>query len=150
MRKAIIIASICCAPVLSGCAAATQLLEGLVQSTQGSQWLGSALDLAASGAKAYFARHPNMERQQEVADALHKARLLKQVYDATLATTKALDSGDIEKAKMAAIDGFEALRILMKDFGVLDALAPPGGAEGNAPDPKPFTLPTAAELTERM
>ena len=136
--------------LLGGCAPALAALQGLVRSTQGSQWLGSVLDVAETGAAAYFDRHPSIERQQDVAQAIRVARQAQEALDRVLAAVDAVESGDAEKARSEALTAYASLRALLAELGVLTATPPPGGAEGNAPSPVPLLLPTVAEVDARL
>lgn len=128
---------------LAGCSG---LLGALSTVAQGAQVLSSLVDVANTGQDAYFARHPDLERQQEVAAALHRARLAISALDAATAAAKAADDGDLEAAKVGALEAYSELRKLLDEMGVLTATAPSGGADGNAPDPEPFELPPAGQV----
>jgi hypothetical protein len=119
---------------LSGCS----LLPALVQ---GAQWLGTVIDVADSGADAFFARHPSLEAESKVDAHMHRARLALAALDAALAA-----GGDTTKARAEALASYAALRTLLADLGVLSATSPAGGAETDAPKPEPFNLPSPDEV----
>lgn len=119
--------------VLTGCAS---LLPALAKIAQGAQWLGTVIDVADSGANAYFARHPNAEREQRVDAAVRRARIALAALDASLAASK----GD-DNARSEALKAYTELRSLLADLGVLSATPPDGGAETDAPEPEPLVLP---------
>jgi len=132
---------------LSGCGA---VMSALAAAGQGSQWLASALDVAEAGSDAYFARHPSLERQQQVSTAVRQARLGQAALDAALATAESADAGNIEKARSDALTAYGALKALLDELGVTSAKGPLGGAETEAPIPEPFALPTEADLAARL
>jgi hypothetical protein len=132
--------------LIGGCAALGQL----ARSAQGSQWLGSVLDVAAAGADAYFDRHPSLEREQQVRRALRVARTAQEALDAALAVADAADAGDVQRARTAALQAYSALRDLLGELGILDGRPPPGGADAGGPDPGPLELPTSAELAAAL
>ncbi len=130
----------------SGCAAIPAILSGLQAVSQLGQVIGSALDVADDGSKAFFARHPNLDSQQVVGRSLLAARRALAAYDAAAATVEALDAEKLPEAKAEALKSFGEIRALLQELGILDATPPPGGVESDAPEPDPFELPTVAEL----
>lgn len=94
--------------------------------------VGNALEIldgAASGAEAYFARHPSLDNEAAVVDAVALVRA-------------AIDSDE----KTKAVETYGELRSLLDGLGVLSATPPDGGAETDAPEPEPFELPTDEEF----
>lgn len=134
----------------SGCTA-SQFAAGIDYVARGASWLASAIDAGESGADRYFARHPNGEREEKVAEAVHRARLASEALDAALAVAGAAAAKDYDRARTAALDAYQALVSLLSELGVLDALPPAGGAEAEGvPEPEPFSLPTVAEVGARL
>lgn len=131
--------------VLPGCEALPGILSA---ASRGASVLAAAIDAGDSGQQVYFARHPSPERESTVLAIIHKARLAQVAYDAALAATKAADDGNLAEAKKKAIETYNAMYELLKEFGILDAKGPPGGAESeDAPIPEPFQIPKdAAEI----
>jgi hypothetical protein len=125
--------------LLTGCAG---LLPAL---SAGASWLGTVLDVAQGGAGAYFARHPNLETEQRVDAAELRAR------KALAALQAALAAGETDgQVRAEALAAYEGLRVLLGEAGVLDARAPAGGAETEAPPPEPLLLPTVAEVKAHL
>jgi hypothetical protein len=113
------------------------------QVAQGAQWLGSLLDVADAGQRAYFDRHPSIEGEPRVAEAITRSRLALATLDHALAAGSAEDQAT---ARREAVAAYEALRKLYDELGVLDARPSPGGPETDAPLPKPLPLPTGEEV----
>jgi hypothetical protein len=128
---------------LTGCAAFPAILAGVAQ---GAQLLGSALDLAETGAEVYNARHPNQEREDAIRQALAKSRAALVALNAAVASGKAADDGDTVAARKAALEAYEQLRSLLDETGVLGAVPAAGGAETAAPKPEPLALPPVAAI----
>lgn len=131
----------------AGCAALPQILAGVAQ---GSQYLGSLLDVAESGSDAYFARHPSLERESKVAQAIRRARLAQAALDASVAAAASADDGNMSKARSDALEAYKALRDLLDELGVTSATPPPGGAETEAPPPEPFELPPPDDVGRHL
>jgi len=128
---------------LTGCPA---LWAALPRVAAGASMIGSLLDVAAAGANAYLARHPNQATQQQVQTALRRAHAaVAALHEAALAASDAHD-GDLAKARTEAVDAYGELLALLLATGILDATPPPGGAEGSAPLPEPLHLPDAATV----
>lgn len=150
---ATIIVALMVPPALSGCtpaqrAAAADVLAGV---SQGASWLGAALDAADTGSELFFARHPNAEREADVAEALHRARLAHEALEGLIAAADSLDDPRLEHVRSRALAAYGALRALLASLGVLDASAPDGGAESEfANPPLPFALPTQDEIAARL
>lgn len=124
--------------LLSGCAA---FGEVLAKAAQAGQVIGTAIEVADRGAEVYFARHPSPEREPKVRDAIDRAR------DGLLAYDRAVALGqNVDRARVDALASYEAMRKLLDELGILDAVAPSGGAETDAPPPKPFDIPSSDEL----
>jgi hypothetical protein len=128
---------------LSGCAG---VLDALVKTAQGAQWIGTVVDVAEAGAEAYFDRHPNLEDSRRVEAATRRTRSALAALDALLAVADAAGEGDVERAKQEALKAYAELRSLLAELGVLSATPPAGGAESDAPEPLPFELPTPEEI----
>jgi hypothetical protein len=111
---------------LVGCSATGPILKGVSDAL-------SIIDTVAAGAQKYFDRHPSMEREDEIGEAL------KLVREATKAENR-------EKA----IELYDDLRQKLDDFGIIDAVPPDGGAETNAPKPEPLNVPTTAEFESTL
>lgn len=129
---------ILCLCLLTGCSA---FFDSLDKTAQGSQWLATIIDVAASGADAYFARHPSLEREQKIEIAVFRARQALAALDAAIAT-----ANEVEAARAQALQAYENLRKLLAEMGVLSATPPAGGAETEAPEPQPFDLPSPATV----
>jgi hypothetical protein len=127
--------------------AASDAMQGI---SKGASWLGAALEVADSGASAFFSRHPNAEREAEVSQALHRARLAHEALEGLIAAADSLDDPRLEHVRSRALAAYGALRALLESLGVLDATAPDGGAESEAPLPLPFALPTQDEIAARL
>ena len=121
--------------MLSGCSG------WLPKVAQGAQWLGSVIEIADAGADAYFARHPNQDQEIEVDTAVRHAKQALAALDAAYATVDALDHEDVKTARTAAVKAYSELRDLLSGLGILSATPPMGGAETDAPDPKPMPMP---------
>jgi len=138
---AIMLSSLC------GCA---ELLPFVSRVAQGAQWIGSLVDVAEAGSSAYFARHPQQTAERDVGAAVMRARSALAALNAATAAAKATDDGDVDAAKREAVAAYDALRTLLDDLGVLGAIPPDGGAETDAPDPRPVVLPTADAVANIM
>ena len=121
-------------------------LSALGKVAQGAQYLGTVVDVAAAGADAYFARHPNREASDTVDEALYTARTSLQALDAILAMGDAATREDLATAKAGAMRAYIALRQLLDQLGVLTGTGPAGGAETDAPLPGPVDLPTGRAM----
>lgn len=125
-----------------GCTPA-EFLTGLTKVMQGSQYLHSAIDVAEAGADAFFRRHPSMDREAAVAKAIRVARQATAALDAALATIEDLSDKDWKAARSKALDAWDALKSILDEFKIPQAVPPDGGAENTAaPTPEPFDLPT--------
>lgn len=94
--------------------------------------VGSAIEIVndvASRVDAYFARHPNQDNAEAVADIVNALR------DAL--------AGD-ERDKAVAL--YADLLDLLDTLGIPQAAPPAGGAETTTAEPQPFTPPTVAEF----
>lgn len=130
---------------LAGCGGAGAILSALGSAAQAGQVIGSLLDVAEDGADAYLARHPSQELQERVAGALRRARAAVADYDRVVATAHST-ARQIAAARDLALARYEELRAELEEAGVLDARAPDGGAETEAPEPVPLALPTREQL----
>lgn len=128
-----------------GMVASCSMLPALAQVGAGAQYLGSLIEVADAGARAWLDRHPSLEAQQQIDTTLRRARQALALLDAAVAA-----GDDIEAARLEALSRYEELRMVLEQVGVLDAVAPEGGAESGAPDPEPLALPTAVEVAEVM
>jgi hypothetical protein len=108
---------------------------------QGSQYLGTLIDVADTGSKLYFDRHPNLQAEREVRQRLQQARLAQQALDASLAAAQGAADGDVQTARTEALRAYTALRELLQSLGIPQAIPPAGGAETDAPEPRPFDMP---------
>lgn len=138
MRRRAFISLLALAPALAGCPEAATVLRAV---SKGAAWLSTIIDTAESGAATYYKRHPNQEAEAQIADAVEKARSasnrLAAIADAA--------------TKQDALAAFLELKGLLADLGVLEALAPAGGAENtDADDPEPFDLPDEAEAAAHL
>lgn len=123
-----------------GCAG---LLPALMQAAQGAQFLGTVIDVASSGADAYFARHPSQESEARVEAAVRGARVALAALDAALAKSGAAKSPEAVTARRDALAAYSELRSTLDGLGILSATPPEGGAESEAaPKPEPFDIPT--------
>jgi len=132
--------------LLAGCA---QLGPVLAAAAQGAQYLGTVLDVAEAGADAYLARHPHQSTEEVLDDAERYARQALATYNAMLTMGEAVDQGELEQARLAAVDAYDELYSLLDTLGVLRARAPDGGAETSAPLPQPLQLPPPNEVEAR-
>lgn len=128
------------APTCTGCAPFDHLLRA-TQRTSASSYLASLLDVAEAGAKAYFDRHPNLERERAIEE--HLVRLRKAIAQVNAALAKGEDAA---AAIEAAIARYQALRELLASVGVLSGEPPAGGPETDAPRPEPLDLPDVEEV----
>ena len=137
------------AAAVTGCGPAMAVLDGLTAAAKAGnlgQVVGSYLDVADLGKSAFFRRHPSLDRQNKVDDALTGARQALAAYDAAVNAGQSVAEGKLPAAKAALLKAYSAVRALLESMGILDATPPEGGAETDAPKPEPFELPTAAEL----
>ena len=112
-----------------------------------ASWLGSVLDAAEAASVVYHQRHPSMQREQEFAVALKRARLaVVAMKGAALAGSES----DAVAARKEALEAYRALRELLADGHVLDAAPATGGSETSAPMPEPVTLPTVDEVAAKL
>lgn len=132
---------------LCGC---TGFLSTLAKVAQGAQYLGTVVDVAAAGADAYFARHPNREASDTVDQAVFAAEKALLALDALLAMGDAAGRDDLATARAEALRAYVALRQLEDQLGILSATGPAGGAETDAPLPGPVDLPTAEEMRRAL
>lgn len=116
----------------------------------GAQWLGTVLDVARGGADAYLARHPNAEAADRIAAEERRARAQLAALEALIAGGDAIDEGERDRARAAAVEAYAKLREVLKQEGVLDARPAPGGAETESPAPEPLELPTVDEVAARL
>jgi len=129
---------------LPGCAG---FMHALQNAEQAAQWLGSVVDVAEAGSRAYFARHPNQERQDDVSLQIDRTRKSLQALNAALATAEAIDAKDVQAARVAALEAYAALYDLLDNYGVRTATPPAGGAETTAALPEPLDIPPPEQLT---
>lgn len=127
---------------LSSCAAFPRVLAALAKGSQVATSVGHAVDYAETMAAAYYARHPSTEAAS-VAQLVQAARAALTAYDAAVRTGRGLDG-----AEQSLREAYDALRSALDGLGVLAARPPAGGAETDAPLPKPFELPTSQELLD--
>lgn len=133
MKRIVLLLVLC-----AGC----QLLPALAA---GASWLGSLLDVAEAGATAFDRRHPSVERSEKIAQGVLVARKALAALDAAIAAGE-----DPANARAEALQAYAELRAMLDAAGVLDARAPAGGAETEAPMPEPLPLPTPAEVEARL
>jgi hypothetical protein len=128
-----------------GCAAAPGILAGIAQ---GAQLLGHVLDAADVGADRFNARHPDMQRQDDVRETLLRAR------EAVVALDRALASGsseEVDRRRRAAAQAYEELYALLEATGILDGTCKDcGGAESESAMPGPLALPRPTEIGEAL
>lgn len=127
--------------------AASDVFAGI---SRGAAWLSSALDVAETGSGAFFRRHPNVEAEQSVAEAIHKARLAVEALDAVVAAADSLEDPRLEHVRATALHAYDAVRSLVVALGITSAQAPPGGAEAEAPEPRPFELPSRPAMAAAL
>lgn len=148
MRRMLVVLLLFLAPVcLTGCA---PFWQALTVASQGARYLSSALDVAAGGADAWFARHPARESEQEVKAALLRARATQAALDAALAAAASAERGTAAEQRAAALLAYGELRNLLDALGILEGRAPAGGAETGAPMPHPVYLPTVEQLSRHL
>lgn len=109
----------------------------------GFSWLGQVLDVAQAGSRAWLARHPSHEAEDQVDEAILRARSASAALGAALA---AGDRGDAAKARVEAVAAYRDLRALLDRLGILEGRPAIGGAETEAPRPGRLDLPTAEQL----
>jgi len=112
----------------------TDAMAALNEGTRYASTVGHWLNVAETGARVFFARHPS-PNEAKVTAALHTARTALAAYDAVVEA-----GGDVKAAEAALREAYGALRELLSELGVLDASAT-GGPETEAPRPEPFELP---------
>lgn len=134
--------------VAGGCSA--QQLATLAKFAQGAQYLGTLIDVADTGSRLFFDRHPNMEGEQHVKQRIAEARRAQQALDRVLAAASAAGAGDVQGAQTAALQAYAELRDLLYDLGVPQAKPPAGGPETDAPEPTPFELPPKDRVAALM
>ena len=127
----------------AGCAS---LLPALAKAAQGAQWIGTVIDVADAGSSAYFARHPNLESERKVDDALRASQGALAALNAALASAEAATDEDVVKARSEALKAYNELYKVLSDLGVLTATPPDGGAETDAPTPEPLDIPKPEQL----
>lgn len=128
---------------LPGAACIGSALPAIIQ---GAQLLGSAIDVADAGQRAYFSRHADMEAQIKAATAVRYARAALLALNSAQAAAQSADDGDLVAAKKSALESYKQMRALFGKLGVLTAAPRAGGADGMGPDSEPVDLPTADEL----
>ena len=131
-----------------GCSPA--MLSAVTKAAQVTQWIGSLLDVADGGQRLYFNRHPNMEAEQRVAEALRVARAAVAAADRAVAAAESAEDGNMVHASEQELKAYGELRALLQELGVLDGIAAPGGAESDAPAPGKLDLPTVAEIAQHI
>jgi hypothetical protein len=136
------LAPIVLALALTGCAGCAAF--GQLAKMAGSQWLGTVLDLAEASSERYFERHPN-QRAHEVATAHLDVLRAQAAYDRAVR-----DGAGSTAEKAALVAAYRAYLERLTEFGVGEALAPAGGAEGDGPIPEPVALPSADEVEARL
>lgn len=142
------LAALTLALTLTGCPA---LWSALPHVAAGASWLSSVLDLADQAADIYDARHPDQARDAQVIAALRAARQAAATLHAAVVAAGGTDDPTLIAARDAALERYEQLRQLLEGYGILDGLAPPGGAESESlPEPEVFYLPSTAELAAHM
>jgi len=144
MRRRQLFAMMLAAAAAPGCSAAAPVLSAIAQ---GAQWLGSVLDIADAGQRSYFNRHPNMDAEGRINEALTHARTALAALDHAIGAASAEDEA---KARAEAVAAYDALRKLLDETGVLDGRPPPGGPETDAPVPKPVELPSREQVAMRL
>jgi hypothetical protein len=116
--------------------------KGVTAFAQGSQYLGTLIDIADGGQRAYFNRHPSLELEPRVQEKIFEARQALAAMDAALAAAERAGEGDVIGARNKALEAYEALYNLLHELGIPQAKPASGGPETDAPEPKPFELPT--------
>lgn len=116
------------------------------KAAQTVQWIGSLVDLADAAQRAFFDRHPNMEAEAEARRYIDAARAAVAVADAAVAVGKSVSDGDVE----GALGAYDRMREALDKLGVLSATAPSGGAETDAPLPRPVDLPTIEQIRQTL
>jgi hypothetical protein len=130
--------------------AASCIQQALPRIAQGAQLLGSVVDVAEAGSKAYFAKHANMESQLKVEAKIRQLRQAIAALNTAQLLAKSATDGNLIEAKDYALELYKQLRALLVELGVLDAKPPMGGATGEGPDPEPFELPTVEQIEAAM
>lgn len=129
-------------------AAVADVLTGV---SQGSAWLASAIDAGEAGAEVFYARHPNPRALADVKAYALVAREAQAALDGLIAVGGAVNEGDLQAAREAALQAYGHFRSLLDRLGVLDAAPPDGGAEADGvPEPRPLSLPTVQDLGARL
>lgn len=129
---------------LPGCAHAGAIAGVLARVAQGAQAVSSFVDAAVAGKEAYFARHPNQDAEQQIDAAVKDVRLAIKVLNEV-----ALAGQDLAGPRHDVTAAYDRLVKVLYLFGVTDAM-PLGGAETDAPEPKPFTMPATAVVAAAL
>lgn len=127
---------------LGGCSG---VLAALQAANAAADVLSSVVDHADQGQEAYFARHPNLQAENDVRMSLLSTRRALAAYQAASQAVSAGEAGDVSAARAAALKAYQELRALLDEVGILSGTAE-GGVETEAPDPGPLVLPTVKEL----
>ncbi len=143
VMKHLVMVALCV--TLCGCAGWSTALGKVAQVTQ---WIGTVVDVASAGQKAYFDRHPNMEAERLIEDKVRQTKKAIELLDRAIAAAKSADDASVQNARANALKEYGGLRDAMEQRGILDAKPPDGGPETDAPEPKPLDLPTVAELAD--
>jgi hypothetical protein len=131
--------------LLAGCGGGW--LAALQGVAQGAQWLGAVVDVAGDGAEAFSRRHPNQERDAQIAAARRSALHAVATLNAVVATGKSASERDVAAARDNAESAYRKLYQLLDETGVLDGQCRGcGGAETDAPKPDPLPLPTPEQV----
>ncbi len=139
-KSAASIALVVTLALVPGCtpAAMAALASVLGYVTEGAAYTGVAIDAARAGADVYFARHPNEAASSEVREALASAddalAMLRQAVELGDAASKA----DLDAARAALESAYGRLYRILVRHCVVQACAPAGGAETDAPEPMPL------------
>lgn len=131
---------------LAGCAAG--MVGALVRAAQVTQLIGSLIDCADDGQRAYFDRHPNMDSERRVKEAIAVARAAAAAANKVISAAEHADDGRLRQAQQEALQGYDPLWRLLEELGILAGRPPNGGAETDAPKPKPLALPPASEIAQ--
>lgn len=130
------------AMLLTGC----PFIGQMAQLAKGAAWIGDILDAAGAGASAYFDRNPSLDGQRQADAALYRARMAVSRLSGAIASD---DKESALKAKAEAVQAYAELVTALDALGVLSAQAG-GGAETDAPLPKPVELPSVAEIGKAL
>lgn len=122
----------------------SMLLDTISKATKVSQVITGVMEDVDEAQKAYFDRHPSMESEKDVKDALSETRAAVEKLNTAV---EGEDEDQVSDARTAALGKYGDLRKILDERGILSGEPPAGGAETDAPSPQPFDMPTVEEVS---